>query len=153
MSTIPPGRSFCQQHCSDYGVCFRLKLTTIAIVHSYFGNETLLRGAALLTGALKAVTEPTHQARIAYDLMHLQYVLLVRWDSLRLNATATKTPWPVHDTKAEEFQAFVTAYNASGIQTGFTEVRKYPPRCHGASPCWTTMKMTLASFHAELFGN
>ena len=61
-------------------------------------------------------------------------------------------PWPLHDTKAEEFAVFAAAFNTSGIDT-FTETRKDPPRCHGASPCWTPMKMTLASFHAELFGN
>ena len=60
---------------------------------SFFGNETLLAGATLLTDALKAATEPHHKERLAYDFMHLQYVLLVRWDSLRLNATAMETPW------------------------------------------------------------
>jgi hypothetical protein len=120
---------------------------------SFFRNDTLLRGAALLVEARKAATEPKYEARITYDLMHLQYVCLVRWDSLRVNATATKTQWPLHATKAEEFESFATAFNASEIQGGFQQWKKYPPRCHGASPCWTNVKMTLASFHAELFGN
>ena len=83
--------------------------------------------------------------------MHLQYCILVRWDSLRQHAHATGTPWPLHDTKDAEFESFASAYNDSGI-VSFTETRKYPPRCHGLSPCWTPMKMTLQSFHDELFG-
>ena len=138
-------------------------LTPLAAKHygfgpnsSFFGNATLLRGAELLVEARKAAaaaaTEPKYLARIVDDLMHLQYVCLVRWDSLRLNATATKTPWPLHDTKEEEFTSFATAYNASGIRDGFQQWKMYPPRCHGASPCWTNIKMNLASFHEELFG-
>ena len=114
---------------------------------SIFTNETLLTGAALLTDALKAATEPQHKERIAYDLMHLQYVLLVRWDSLRLNATAMKKPWPLHDTKAEEYAAFATAYNISGIKS-FTETRK---QSDGKGHRYSAVKTTLASFHAELF--
>jgi hypothetical protein len=45
--------------------------------------------------------------------MHLQYVLLVRWDSLRLNATEMGKPWPLHGTKAEEFAAFAAAVRAA----------------------------------------
>ena len=77
-----------------------------------------------------------------------RYVLLVRWDSLRLNATAMGKPWPLHDTKAEEFAAFATAYNASGI-THFTETRK---QADGHGHTYSSVPMTLASFHAELFG-
>jgi hypothetical protein len=117
---------------------------------SVFGNETLLRAAALLKQAKQAASEPKFQQRIAIDSMHLQYVLLVRWDSLRANATATRTLWPAQETKEAEFELFAAAYNASGI-TGFKEMRKYPPRCGGLSPCWTGMEMTLASFRAELF--
>lgn len=84
--------------------------------------------------------------------MHLQYCILVRWESLRQHAHATGTPWPLHDTKAAEFASFATAYNASGI-VSFTETRKYPPRCGGLSPCWTPMTMTLQSFRDELFGS
>ena len=65
--------------------------------------------------------------------VYLQYVILVRWDSLRLLATTTHTPWPVHSTKEEEFESFATAYNVSGIKS-FTETRKHPPSCGGASP-------------------
>lgn len=83
---------------------------------SIYTNETLLTGATLLTDALKAATEPQHKERVAYDLMHLQYVILVRWDSLRLNATAMNHPWPLHDTKAEEFEAFAVAFNVSRIK-------------------------------------
>ena len=115
---------------------------------SLFANETLLAGATLLTDALKAATEPQHKEQVAHDLMHLQYVLLVRWDSLRLNATAMRKPWPLHDTKVEEFAAFATAYNASGI-THFTETRKMPD---GHGHRYSSVSMTLASFHAELFG-
>ena len=115
---------------------------------SIFANETLLSGATLLTDALKAATEPQHKERVAYDLMHLQYVVLVRWDSLRLNATAMGKPWPLHDTKAEEFAAFAAAYNVSGIKS-FTEDRKMP---RGSLHRYAKVPMTLASFHAELFG-
>jgi hypothetical protein len=115
---------------------------------SIFANETLLTGATLLTDALKAATEPRHKERVAYDLMHLQYVLLVRWDSLRLNATAMEKPWPLHDTKAEEFAAFAAAYSASGIES-FTETRK---EADGRGHSFSSVKMTMASFHAELFG-
>jgi len=115
---------------------------------SFFANETLLAGATLLTDALNAATEPHHKDRVAYDLMHLQYVLLVRWDSLRLNATAMEKPWPLHNTKAEEFAAFAAAYNSSGI-TSFTENRKMPL---GSPHRYASVSMTLASFHAELFG-
>lgn len=83
---------------------------------SIFTNETLLAGATLLTDALEAATEPQHKQRVAYDLMHLQYVILVRWESLRLNATTMRRPWPLHDTKAEEFEAFAIAYNVSTYQ-------------------------------------
>eukprot|EP01051_Picozoa_sp_SAG22_P005699 SAG22_NODE_347_length_11873_cov_15.313997_3_plen_1456_part_00 len=117
---------------------------------SVFANETVLRATALLNHAMQAASEPKFQQRIAIDLMHLQYVLLVRWDSLRANATATRTPWPAHETKEAEFELFAAACNASGI-LGFKEMRKYPPRCGGLSPCWTGMEMTLASFRAELF--
>jgi hypothetical protein len=117
---------------------------------STFGNETLLRGATLLNRALAAAHAPHYKQRIAIDLMHLQYVLLVRWDSLRANATAMRTPWPAQDSREAEFELFARAFNASGI-TSFTERRKYPPRCHGLSPCWTAIEMTLASFRAELF--
>ena len=72
-------------------------------------------------------------------------MLLVRWDSLRLNATAMGKPWPLHDTKAEEFAAFATAYNASGI-THFTETRK---QADGHGHTYSSVPMTLASFHAE----
>ena len=115
---------------------------------SIFSNETLLTGATLLTDALKAATEPHHKARVANDLMHLQYVLLVRWDSLRLNATAMGKPWPCHNTKAEEFAAFAAAYNASGIQS-FTETRI---QADGHGHSISRVEMTLASFYAELFG-
>ena len=115
---------------------------------SFFANDTLLTGAGLLVGALKAATEPQHRERIAYDFMHLQYVLLVRWDSLRLHATAMRKPWPLHDTKAEEFVTFAAAYNASGIMS-FTEERKNPL---GSAHPFSKQVMTLASFHAELFG-
>ena len=115
---------------------------------SIYANETLLAGATLLTDALNAATEPQHKDRVAYDLMHLQYVLLVRWDSLRLNATAMEKPWPLHNTKAEEFAAFASAYNVSGI-TSFTENRKMPL---GSPHRYASVSMTLASFHAELFG-
>jgi hypothetical protein len=115
---------------------------------SIYANETLLIGATLLTDALKAVAEPHYKERVAYDLMHLQYVLLVRWDSLRLNATAMGKPWPLHDTKAEEFAAFAAAYNVSEI-THFTETRKSPD---GHGHRYSSVPMTLARFHAELFG-
>ena len=118
---------------------------------SVFGNETLLAGAALLTAARTAAVEPTYQHRVDLDLMHLQYVILVRWDSLRLNATAMHVPWPLHDSKEAEFKLFAAAYNTSGIRS-FSEYRKYPPRCGGLSPCWTRRSMTLATFHTELFG-
>jgi hypothetical protein len=118
---------------------------------SFYANDTLLTGATLLTDALKAAAEPLHQERIAYDLMHLQYVVLVRWDSLRLNATAMHRAWPLQKTKEEEFKAFAAAYNNSGISStiGWTEERKCPP---GSAHPWVAQKMTLASFHAELFG-
>ena len=115
---------------------------------SFFANDTLLTGAGLLTAALKAVAEPQHRDRIAYDFMHLQYVLLVRWDSLRLHAAAVQKPWPLHDTKAEEFEVFAAAYNTSGIEW-FTEERRDPP---GSAHRFSKQVMTLASFHAELFG-
>ena len=118
---------------------------------SIYANETLLIGATLLTDALKAAAEPLHQERIAYDLMHLQYVVLVRWDSLRLNATAMRKPWPLQNSKEEAFESFAAAYNNSGISStiGWTEERKCPP---GSAHPWMAQKMTLASFHAELFG-
>ena len=116
---------------------------------SIYANETLLTGATLLTDALKAATEPQHKERVAYDLMHLQYVILVRWESLRLNASAMGKPWPLHDTKAEEFEAFSAAYNASGMHS-FTETRKMPD---GHGHAFSSVPMTLASFRAELFGS
>ena len=122
---------------------------------SIFANETLLAGATLLTDALRAATEPQHKERVAYDLMHLQYVLLVRWDSLRLNSTAMEKPWPLHDTKEEEFAAFAAAYNVSGIRT-FTEHRvnpRYGPKNPHETQRYIKVSTTLASFHAELFGD
>ena len=83
--------------------------------------------------------------------MHLQYVILVRWDSLRVNATAMQKPWPLHDTKAEEFAVFAAAYNTSGIRS-FTEHRKNPHQSPGIPKPYLKVEMTLASFHAELFG-
>ena len=138
--------------CYAVRVVVTESVTTAAWCCSVFGNETLLSGAALLKKALKTATKPEYKDRVAYDLMHLQYVLLVRWDSLRINATATKTEWPLHSTKEAEFEQFAAAYNASGI-VSFTEERKYPPRCHGLSPCWTARTMTLRSFYTELFGD
>ena len=58
-------------------------------------------------------------------------------------------PWPLHDTKAEEFQAFAAAYNATRIQQ-FTEERKGGP---GSAHPFERVVMTLASFRAELFGS
>ena len=119
---------------------------------SIYTNETLLTGATLLTDALKAATEPQHKERVAYDLMHLQYVLLVRWDSLRINATAMGKPWPLHSSKAKEFAAFAAAYNVSGIRT-FVENRANPRYGKpGENQRYIKVSMTLASFHAELFG-
>lgn len=115
---------------------------------SFFSNDTLLAGAELLTNALKAAVEPQYRERIAFDFMHLQYVLLVRWDSLRLNATAMNKPWPLHDSKADEFEVFAAAYNSSGIRW-FTEARKLP---RGSYHRYEAMKMTLSSFRAELLG-
>jgi hypothetical protein len=117
---------------------------------SVFGNDTLLAAAVLLTDARKAAVEPHFQHRVDLDMMHLQYVILTRWDSLRLNAKKMKVPWPVHDSKEAEFDSFAAAYNTSGIRS-FKETRKYPPRCGGHSPCWTGMQMSLASFRAEMF--
>jgi hypothetical protein len=114
---------------------------------SFFANDTLLTGAELLTDALKAATEPRYRERIAYDFMHLQYVLLVRWESLRINATAMHKPWPLHDSKADEFEVFAAAYNSSDIQW-FTEQTRVPVNSHR----YEEKRMTLASFHAELFG-
>ena len=119
---------------------------------SVFSNHTLLAGASLLNEALQSCNGAKCNERVKQDLMHLQYCILVRWDSLRLYARSSGTIWPLHDTKAAEFKSFATAYNASGI-VDFTEYRKYPPRCNGASPCWTPMKMTLQTFHEELFGS
>ena len=115
---------------------------------SFFGNDTLLAGAELLTGALQAAAEPRYRERIAFDYMHLQYVLLVRWDSLRLNATAMGKAWPLHETKAEEFEVFAAAFNSSGIHS-FTEERDTPD---GHGHRFSSVPMTLASFRAELFG-
>lgn len=115
---------------------------------SFYSNDTLLAGAELLTDALKAAIEPQYRERIAFDFMHLQYVLLVRWDSLRLNATAMQKPWPLHDSKADEFEVFAAAYNNSGIRW-FTEARKLP---RGSYHRYEEVQMTLASFRAELFG-
>ena len=72
---------------------------------SAFRNDTLLVGAKHLSSALKA-TNGVYRSRISYDLMHLQYVLLIRWEQLRAYATAMEIPWPVHDSKQAEFQAF-----------------------------------------------
>ena len=114
---------------------------------SIYANETLLTAATLLTDALRAATEPRHKQRVANDLMHLQYVLLVRWESLRLNATAMGKPWPLHDSKAEEFESFAAAYNVSGIHS-FVEVRDKPDK---QGHRFSSVSMTLASFRAELF--
>ena len=42
---------------------------------SFFANETLLTGAELLTDALSHSHKTQYRQRIAYDLMHLQYLL------------------------------------------------------------------------------
>ena len=78
-----------------------------------------------------------------------RYVILVRyrWDSLRHNATAMGKPWPLHNTKEEEFESFAVAYNVSGIHS-FTEERKKPD---GHGHAFSSVQMTLASFRAELF--
>lgn len=80
----------------------------IAFDSSAFCNNTLLLAAKYLVSALK-VADGQYRARISYDLMHLQYVLLIRWEQLRANATAMGIPWPVHDSKQAEFQQFAAA--------------------------------------------
>ena len=56
--------------------------------------------------------------------------------------------WPLHETKAEEFEVFAAAFNSSGIHS-FTEERDTPD---GHGHRFSSVPMTLASFRAELFG-
>ena len=94
--------------------------------------------------------------------MHLRYVCLFRWDSLRANASAMKFPWPLSDTLAQEFEVWERDYNASvppshsrwpNTPLAITEYRMDPARCGGNYPCWTSMTVSLSQFRAEILGN
>jgi len=128
-----------------------LERKSIGPTNAIFANETVLQAAALLSVALQAASEPRVRDRVAFDRMHLQYVLLKRWESLRDFAARTQAAWPAAASKQEEFEAFAAAYNGSGIRS-FAEMKKDPARCGGALPCWTATQMTLGQFRQELFG-
>jgi hypothetical protein len=60
----------------------------------------MLKAAALLRTALGAATLPRHRQRVAQALMHVQYVVLLRWAGLRAFATSRGVAWPLAASKA-----------------------------------------------------
>ena len=85
--------------------------------NAIFANETMLQAATLLRSATQAAAgSPKHLWRVAQAAMHVQYVILLRWDALRALARRTHTPWPLAATAAGEFEAFAASFN-----------RSYPP--------------------------
>ena len=54
--------------------------------------------------------------------MHVQYVILLRWEGLRSYARRTGTIWPLSDSKTAEFNRFAATYQAN--TTMGTELRQ-----------------------------
>ena len=98
--------------------------------------------------AATAATVPRHRQRVDDALMHVQYVVLLRWEGLRSFAQRHDVPWPLSETKQEEFALFAASFNRSADlpQKGF---KHFIQTDHGGTklpPC------DLQCFHAELFG-
>ena len=119
----------------------------IGWANSIFGNKTMLDAAALLRTAAAAATETRHRQRVEDALMHVQYVVLLRWEGLRSFAQRSKVSWPLSETKQEEFTLFAAAFNRSADlpQKGF---KHFIQTDHGGTrlpPC------DLQCFHDQVF--
>ena len=85
----------------------------IGWANSIFGNATMLDAAAMLRTAATAATVPRHRQRVDDALMHVQYVVLLRWEGLRSFAQRHDVPWPLSETKQEEIVLFSASFNRS----------------------------------------
>ena len=127
--------------------------------NAIFANSTMLNASLLLSRALAAATETRQHQRVAKALMHVQYVMLLRWKGLRAYAQRTGTVWPLSESKQTEFDRFAATYNAN-TTTGL-ELRAQKGFRHFqfivGSKGQTVMKLLphcdLKCFHAEVFRN
>ena len=80
----------------------------------------MVAAAAALVEAQRALHGVQPEAfRVDMILLNVQYVMLTRWNEFKGWAAEQRggTLWPLHDTLAEEFEAFSRTFNKSGLAT------------------------------------
>ena len=76
----------------------------------------LLRSAQAFADASTAVaSDPVRARRVNHAAMPVMYVVLVRWDAMRLFAKTRGLTWPYSESKRSQFDEFKRRYTEVGI--------------------------------------